>query len=325
MKVKNVDIQTNLGKIDLLILSSGFEERSKTLSSNLNKKKIANALLFHLDDNYSVAVNNKNEIISQFNNINIIEYPKNDSFSTFHLFHEKIQLLLEKIYTSRKLKVILDATAFSREILLVLIKVLTRPLFINKINLIFIHTPVEDYCNGESFWLTKGVREIRPVFGYSGSMTPSKKLLLVVFNGFEEERTETIIESFEPYSLILAKPSKTGSINDDLKSIVDYKYQNIKSKFNNILIEEIEFSCVEIESTIKLLKEVYYKYNEDYNIVISPLNNKVSTIAIAIASILNESFQVCYASANLYNINKKLIPSDYFLVYELFDYLDMKS
>lgn len=319
MKVKNVDIQTYLDKIDLLILSSGFEERSKTLSSNLNKKKIASVLLFHLDDNYSIAENNKSEIISKFDKINTIEYPKNDSFSTFHLFYEKIEVILQNIKISKKLKVVLDATAFSREILLVLIKVLTRPSFINKIDLTFIHTPVEDYCNGESFWLTKGVREIRPVFGYSGSMTPSKKLLLIVFNGFEEERTEIIIESFEPYSLILANPSKSGSINEDLKVIVDTKYKTIKSKFSNILIDEKEFSCIEIDSTISLLNEIYEQYNEKYNIVISPLNNKISTIAIAIASILNDSFQVCYASANLYNIHKKLIPSNYFLVYKLSD------
>lgn len=319
MKVKNVDIETHLGKIDLLMLSSGFEERSKTLSFNLSKNKIKNILLFHLDDNYSLAVNNKNEMISRFDITNIIEYPKNDSFSTFYLFYEKIEILLKKLNKVKKLKVVLDATAFSREILLVLIKVLTRPSFIDKLDIFFIHTPVEDYCFGESFWLTKGVREIRPVFGYSGSMTPSKKLLLIVFNGFEEERTEIIIESFEPYSLILANPSKSGSVNEGLKSIADSKFKNLKSKFNNILIEEREFSCLEIDSTIKLLDEIYNNYSEEYNIAISPLNNKVSTIAIAIASILNESFQVCYASANLYNIHKKLIPCDYFLVYKLSD------
>jgi hypothetical protein len=320
MKVKNVDIENHLGKIDLLFISSGFEERSKSLSFKLNKTKIVNTVLFHLEDNYTLAVNNKEEMVSKFNIENIIEYPKNDSFSTFYLFYEKIDALLGTISKKGRLKVVLDVTAFSREILLVLLKVLSGPTFIKKLDITFVHTPVENYSEGDGFWLTKGVREIRSIFGYSGSMTPSKKLLLVVFNGFEEERTEIIVESFEPNALILANPSKSGSINPELKSFGDLKYRNIKSKFNNILIEEKEFSCIEIDATIKLLDEIYQEYNEKYNIAISPLNNKISTIAIALASILNETFQVCYASANQYNINKQLTPCDYFLVYNLSDY-----
>lgn len=320
MKVKNVDIKQYLGRIDFLFLSSGFEDRSKTLCLNLDKSKIANTLLFHLKDNYALAVNNKEEMISLLDIKDIIEYPKNDSFSTFYLFYEKIDALLNNITKKSKLKVVLDVTAFSREILLVLIKILSRPEFVRKLDVFFIHTPVENYCEGEGFWLTKGVREIRPIFGYSGTMTPSKKLLLVVFNGFEEERTEIIIESFEPNALVLANPSKAGSINSELKCLVDIKYNNIKAKFKNILLEEKEFSCVEIGSTIKLLNEIYFHYNEEYNIAISPLNNKTSTIAIAIASIQNEIFQVCYASANQYNINKRLIPSEYFLVYNFGDF-----
>ncbi|MHC0444100.1 hypothetical protein ACWA1F_01750 [Flavobacterium sp. 3-218] len=325
MKIKNIDIAKYLGKIDLLFLSSGFEDRSKSLSQCLDKSKITKTVLFHLEDNYTLAVNNKDQMISLLDINDLIEYPKNDSFSTFNIFYKEIETLLTNITTKRKLKVILDATAFSREILLILIKVLTRPIFIKKLDICFIHTPVLDYSTDKGFWLTKGVREIRPIFGFSGIMTPSKKLLLVVFNGFEEERTEIIIESFEPNALILANPSKSGSISSQIKCLVDIKYNNIKNKFKNILVEEKEFSCLEIESTIALLNDVYDKYNEEYNIAISPLNNKTSTIGIAIASIINDAFQICYASANQYNIDKKLTPSEYFLLYNLSDFYTEKS
>lgn len=320
MKIKNTDIAEHFGKIDLLFLSSGFEDRSQSLSRCLNKSNIVKTVLFHLEDNYALAENNKAEMISSLNIQDLVEYPKNDSFSTFNLFYKRIESLLINIKTKRKLKVVLDATAFSREILLILIKVLTRPTFIKRLDIFFVHTPVEDYSSDEGFWLTKGVREIRPIFGFSGIMTPSKKLLLVVFNGFEEERTEIIIESFEPNALVLANPSKLGSISPQIKCLVDIKYNNIKTKFKNILLEEKEFSCLEIESTINLLDEIYQKYNEEYNIAISPLNNKTSTIGIAIASIKNDDFQICYASANQYNIYKKLTPSEFFLVYNLKDF-----
>lgn len=323
MKVKNADIVKYLGDIDLLLLSSGFEDRSKTLGDFISKSKTKDTFIFHLKENYTLAENNFKHLSTKFDDAKKIEYPKNDSFNSFYLFYETFLLYIDKRKEKReKIKVVVDATGFSREILLILIKVLTRPLFLKYLNIIFIHTPVENYSNEDGFWLTKGVREIRPIFGYSGTMTPSKKLLLIVFNGFEEERTEIIIQTFEPHSLILAKPSKTGSINHKLKEIADLKYEKIKTKFNNILLEEKEFSCIEIESTISLLNEIYLKYHENFNIAISPLNNKTSTIAIALASIRNESFQVCYASANQYNINKKLKPSEYFLTYNLSSFLE---
>ena len=53
------------------------------------------------------------------------------------------------------------------------------------------------------------------------------------------------------------------------------------------------------------------------NIAISPLNNKISTIGVAISGLKNEEIQICYASANQYNINAFSKSSDYFLTYNL--------
>jgi hypothetical protein len=320
MKIESDNIVKYLGNIDLLLIASGFEDRSKTLSFKLDKSLIKNSVIFHLNDNYISASNNKDEIISKLEIKEIIEYSKNDSFETYNLFYENIKEKVNIITIESKLSVVIDMTAFSREILLILIKVLTNIEFYHHLEIKFIHTPVENYSNDENLWLTKGVREIRPVFGYSGLMMPSKKLLLIVLNGFEDERTEIIIESFEPYALVLANPSLSGSINKDLKTLVDIKYDKIKYKFKNLLVEENEFSCKEIKSTIDFLESSYSKYQENYNIAVSPLNNKASTLAVAISALKNENIQVCYASANQYNITKQLTPSNYFLVYNLSDY-----
>ncbi|RWX02203.1 hypothetical protein [Flavobacterium cerinum] len=320
MKVKKENIAISLGIIDLLLLSSGFENRSKELSNCLNRSKIKNSILFHLDDNYIIAGKNKSEIVSKLDIKNIVEYPKNDSYATYNILFEEITKKISNI-NKQKISVVVDVTAFSREILLILIKVLTNDLFQNKLQLKFVHTPVDNYCENEKLWLTKGVREIRPVFGYSGLMTPSKKLLLIVLNGFEDERTETIIDSFEPNALVLGNPSLKGSINAGLKSLADEKYEKIKSKFNSILKKEIEFSCVDIRTTINILKKINDEFKDEYNIVISPLNNKTSTIAVALSAILYENIQVSYASANQYNISKQLSSTNFFLVYDVTEFL----
>ncbi|MBC7523227.1 MAG: hypothetical protein H7239_02145 [Flavobacterium sp.] len=324
MKVKKENIAENLGIIDLLLLSSGFENRSKELSNFLIKSKIKNLIIFHLDDNYHLANKNKDEIVSKLNIKEIVEYPKNDAYATYNILFSCITKKIKNI-SKHKIKVVVDVTAFSREILLMLIKVLTNEIFQNKIELSLVHSPVDNYCENDILWLTKGVREIRPVFGYSGLMTPSKKLLLIVLNGFEDERTETIIDSFEPHALILGNPSLEGSINPNLKALVDEKYNKIKSKFLGILKKEIEFSCIDIQPTIDILMRVNDEFKDEYNIVISPLNNKTSTIAVAITAILQDDIQVSYASANQYNIIKQLSPTDYFLIYDVTSYLSPLS
>ena len=281
-------------------------------------------IIFHLDDNYHLANKNKDEIISKLNIKEIVEYPKNDAYATYNILFSCITKKIKNI-SKHKIKVVVDVTAFSREILLMLIKVLTNEIFQNRIELSLVHSPVDNYCENDILWLTKGVREIRPVFGYSGLMTPSKKLLLIVLNGFEDERTETIIDSFEPHALILGNPSLEGSINPNLKTLVDEKYNKIKSKFLGILKKEIEFSCIDIQPTIDILMKVNDEFKDEYNIVISPLNNKTSTIAVAITAILQDDIQVSYASANQYNIVKQLSPTDYFLLYDVTSYLSPLS
>lgn len=324
MKVIKENIAKNLGIIDLLLLSSGFENRSKELSNFLIKSKIKNSIIFHLDDNYHLANKNRDEIVSKLSIKDIVEYPKNDSYSTYNILFACITKKIENI-GKNKIKVVVDVTAFSREILLMLIKVLTNEIFQSKIELNLVHSPVDNYCENDTLWLTKGVREIRPVFGYSGLMTPSKKLLLIVLNGFEDERTETIIDSFEPNALILGNPSLKGSINSNLKTLVDDKYSKIKSKFLGILKKEIEFSCIDIQPTIDILLKVNEEFKDEYNIVISPLNNKTSTVAVAITAILQDDIQVSYASANQYNIIKQLSPTNYFLLYDVTSYLSTET
>ena len=322
MKVSSGEIKEILGEIDLFIVSSGFEERSTTLALHLDAKSISSSVIYHLSDNYILAETHRNVIKQHLTHISQIDYPKNDPFETYKIFYTStINLISDNSSVNRKLSVVVDVTGFSREALLILIKVLSHKDLVHKINIYLVHTPVESYSNDENMWLTKGVREIRPIFGYSGIITPSKKTLLLILGGFEDERTQTIIDTFEPHSLILGRPSLDGSVNIQLKDLAEKKFEKIKSVFNNIIIETIEFSCLEIDSTIDTIDQIYQTYNNKYNIIISPLNNKISTVASAIAAINNENIQISYASANQYNITKKLVPTQYFILNDISKYI----
>lgn len=315
MRIEEKDIIGSLGTIDLFICSSGFEERSTKLALSLDSDMIANSMIFHLDDTYNVSFLNLNKIQQKIQNLKIVEYPKNNSLKTFDLFYAVFKEFNEEI-GNKKIKVVIDISTFTREILLILMKVITIERFSN-FEKIIVYTPNESYSNDETnFWMTKGIREIRSIIGYSGLHSPSKKLLLLILNGFEEERTENIIECFEPAKLVIGKPDIAGSINLNLNAIACSKFEEVKLKHQNLIVQEFDFSCTDIQITILALNKIIEE-NEDYNIVISPLNNKISTIATAIVGLKNDDIQICYASANQYNIDSKAIASNYFLMYNL--------
>ena len=48
----------------------------------------------------------------------------------------------------------------------------------------------------------------------------------------------------------------------------------------------------------------------DTNIVIAPMNNKISTVGASLAAISNENIQLAYAKASLYNTDGYSSPSD---------------
>lgn len=104
------------------------------------------------------------------------------------------------------------------------------------------------YEEGTSLpWLSKGVRTIRSVVGYSGDMSPIKDLLLIILVGFEYERAQTLIEVFEPSKLYLGMASPTESHNESLSEINRSNFEKLLEK---ILELQIFNSHVKIWSKI---------------------------------------------------------------------------
>lgn len=319
MKINYIDIKSKIEHIDLFICSSGFESRSKSFALAIDTNIIGESVIFHIDENYIISYENLKKITNKIPKTQTVQHPKNNPIETYDIILNTINLFFENHkVTEKKVNVIIDVTTFTREVLLILFKAINQGSFVDLSNIYLVYTPAENYpCE----WLTKGVRYIRSIFGYSGMILPSKKLMLVILNGFENERTEEIINSFEPNAILLGKPSYEDSINGNLGDRGIEKFEQIKQKHLSSIVEEFEFSCIEIDKTMATIEELINKYGNEYNIVLSPLNNKVSTIATAFVALKNENIQVCYASANQYNINKYSTPCDYFLIFEMNKFL----
>ncbi len=317
MKLTTSEIKSKINKVDLFICSSGFESRSKSFALTLDIETLTEAYIFNIDENYNVSYENIEELKSKIPQLKSIQYPKNNPIKTYDIILDKLDQFYSSHRNESKINLVIDVTTFTREVLLILIKAINQKSYIEKSNIYLVYTPAKDYpCD----WLTKGIRNIRSIFGYSGMALPSKKLMLIVLNGFESERTEEIINSFEPNAILLGSPSSEDSINNELNSISKAKCEHIKYKYLSNIKEEFEFSCIVLDKTINVLEKLITQYGEEYNIVISPLNNKVSTVATAIVALKNDNVQVCYASANQYNINDYSVPCDYFLIFDMNKY-----
>ncbi|MFC3199884.1 hypothetical protein ACFOET_19855 [Parapedobacter deserti] len=312
MKIALRDLQKEVKDIDFFICSAGFEERSTVVAKHLNLSDIRHKAVFHINNSYQLSEENL-KAIQALGGFKTINYSKNEPILTYDAIYD----FLESIEHNKIVNVLLDVTTFTREVLLIMLKIFESEKMKSKYSVSFIYTPASEYEHSEDFserWLTKGVREIRSIFGYSGLHTPSKKLMLIVLAGLEDERTEIIIESFEPNALLIGRPSLSSSNHPKLDEKAGYTIKRFKAKFPSFL-NEFQFSCNSIRDTQCAIEVLCNNYGKEYNICIAPLNNKVSTLGVAKACINNENIQVCYASANQYNINGYSKPSDYIIYF----------
>jgi hypothetical protein len=188
----------------------------------------------------------------------------------------------------------------------------------------FLYTNAKEYgCtnDGTANWLSKGVSEIRSVLGFPGLMLPSKKLLLIIMAGFETERASEVITTYEPAKLAIGWGSKTDSVTPEHHTINKERANSIVDKIiSNDIVDykpdSFEFSCTDPSATKNAILE-YIEALNTYNIIICPLNNKLSTVGAALAALENPSIQICYAQPQEYNVTGYASPSDELTIFRL--------
>lgn len=225
--------------------------------------------------------------------------------------------LYDVILERRPKSILLDISTFTRETILIALMLFKQDAF-RGINVTLSYVPADIYsaCKEvgvNEIWLSKGVSEIRTVLGYSGSYTSLKKTLLIVLVGFEKERAEILINSFEADKLYLGCVPPQESHSEELSAIN-------KENFNRLVnivgeCNTFEFSCRYLQQTYEVLKEIIEDNKENYNIIISPMNNKLSTLAVANVAFEYPEVQVCYALTNQYNTEAYSLPADKIILF----------
>ncbi len=216
---------------------------------------------------------------------------------------------MQPIFESPDTSLIIDVTALSHELLVVIIGIFSNLSLLDRVTLLYVGA--SDYSfntTDDAVWLSRGVRSIRSILGFPGVMLPSKRLHLIVFAGFEVERASEVILRYEPASLSIGLGKREQSVTEahHSKNKLFFERLNQFIKDQDAGGEEIhhfEFSCIDpilVKNQLIAHIDEVNKFGER-NIVVCPLNTKPSTVGVVLAAIERPEIQICYAEPDEYN------------------------
>lgn len=301
---------------DLFIGCSSFEMRCLSFIQNFDINKFTSALVFYNKDCLEHIKTNKESMRS-------ILGEKGSFVDLLHSnpIYTADQIKNSLVDISKKQKVasiLLDITTFTHESLLIVVRLL-RLIFPNAlVQCIYINA--KEYSSNDEMknkWLSKGIVEIRSVLGYAGDILPAQKTHLILIVGYEYERATGIINALEPNCISLGfGRSDNATTQKDQDANEHYAWLVEQMATNYVDLDCFEVKCNDPFATSEaILKKL--EVIKDKNVLIVPLNNKISTIGVAIASISDDNVQVCYAPALIYNYDNYSESGDTCYLFEL--------
>jgi len=320
MGVKQVPL-SNVGTvvrapIDVLICCGSFEERCCSIPEALDPGIIRMVLVAANEDQRAYTGENAQRLRSRFEGKCIDVAMRSDS--PLQTADSLLAAIKKAAHHSRQ-KYLVDITTFTHESLLILLRLLALTLTVDD-RVTFAYTSAGEYSLGlsdQDKWLTKGVKEIRSVLGFSGDIIPSLKTHLIVLVGYEHERASELIASLSPSILSLGCGGRGTATND--------KHQGANEHFHKLVrtscaiygqCHDFDFSCSDPWKAKEAILKQARKF-PDQNVVVAPMNTKISTVGAALAAQEMECIQICYAQALRYNYEHYSAPGDKCHVFEL--------
>lgn len=307
-------------KIDLFICSSSFEERCFSLPNVIKDISPQQTLIIFNKNEYQEIIYNADKIQVLFGKKTTkVAISSDEPIKSSQLINSSI----EDVFKKKIDNILLDATTFTHESLLVIIKLLYfrkdrfKKLFVGYVG-------ANDYSLNEEKledkWLSNGIKEIRSVLGYPGSLSPARNYHLIILFGFELERTKKLIDESQFDRISIGFGYKGKSIQNKFQELNCDRHKELVKSYP--LAEEFEISLIDpYEARDKILEQAQ-KY-PNYNIIVAPMNNKISTVGASLAAIINPKIQIIYAKSVNYNVNGYSTPKDDCYIFEVkFNYED---
>jgi hypothetical protein len=291
--------------IDVFICSASFEERCTSIAKHLGASMVRYALVAENENHRAIHGGHGNALLKLFGKrARHVLLDTTDPLKTADGLDAALQdcsLFIPK-------RIVVDITTFTHEGFLILFHLLRQKFSQSQVS--YLYASAEEYSVGKKDsekWLSKGIGEIRSVLGYSGRFLPSRRLHLVVLVGFEHERVNELIRRYEPSFISLGYGESTEPGAERHHPPNRHGYERVKAVYANA--EEFIFYCYDPLKTKTIVQHQAKKFSNT-NVVVAAFNTKLSTLGAALAALENDSIQLCYAQALIYNYLSYSKPGD---------------
>jgi hypothetical protein len=282
---------------DLFLTSAGFESRALSGARSLSDEYSAEQGIIYVNKEYF----EHHETEETVDNLERLEEILHDHCSSVDVVmgswleaDEQLYSLktgFEDLKKKQSLRVTADITTFNREALLVAFNILYS--FTNDLTTRILYISPEEH--GE--WLSRGHQFVRNIIGFAGIQNSSDPTLLIILTGFEQDRTINTIEEIEPAKVLLGigdPPTK--------QSFLKRNRQRQELALSRQDSAEFTFPANSISGAEEAVKQVISENISEYNIVISPMSTKLSTLGVWKAAREFPGVQVVYTIPGEYNL-----------------------
>ena len=229
------------------------------------------------------------------------------------------------VFANSTAKLLVDITSLSHELLVLLLGMLHELGGLDRTSLIYVGASAySTNTAANAMWLSRGVKDVRSILGFPGTMLPSRKLHLIILTGFEVERASEVILRYEPASISIGLGAKGQSISESHHSKNREFFDGITAfatsqDYGTDEVSQFSFSCISPTETRDQLIEHIKELGgfSQKNLVVCPLNTKLSTVGVVLAALMYPEIQICYAEPEEYNTEGYASPGGEATIVEL--------
>lgn len=281
----------------VFICSASFENRCLEVPQKLKRRKFEKVIVLENSEGSNALKENGDRIMDIYKGrASLVSVQFSDSLAVADYLAKELKSI------KNRATVLIDITTFTHENLLIFLKILHQDKKIKHVKCVYLNAM--EYCPNVALdkkWLSRGCGEIHSVLGFSGMILPSRKLHLIVIVGYEYNRAFEMISAIEPNSITLIYGASNSSMTEkdrEANQFFNSLVQEMTFEFSNV--ESIQIPCNDAMEVSQRLQTLYSEHSDD-NVMVVPMNNKVSTLGVYLSISNNDDVQVCYAPAIVYN------------------------
>lgn len=312
-EIKRDALSEQMSRSVALISCLSFEERSLSVAEAIPPKNLVRWLVIVNEDIETDidSIRKRAETIATNADV-AIEYLHASKQNPL-LLADEFASLADTVVPDDGVHWVADITTMTHEMLLVLVaaadEIVTPWGDLNLLYNVADAYSVDDLPTNK--WISRGLHQVRSVVGYPGTWSPGKQTKLVALPGFDSERMSRMVEEIEPDQLIVGIACPIGERHawsaEKNRGIAQRLLDTRKgTTFDYPALDPLGA----VDAVIDVLR------GSTSNVLIAPLNSKISTAAIGVLARLRPEWQICYAPAVIYNL-KYATPSDCFLMCSL--------